>query len=267
MTAPRPPFDTPHDPERVFAIQPTGGTTGRSKGVMIPNRSLEITVASFVYCMPPKSRPVFLAVAPLTHAAGMIAQSVLVYGGQLVIYKGVDKQDLLNAIPEYGITQTFLPPTVIYELLHEANVRDVDYSSLQYLIYGAALMAPDRLRDALGVFGPVMCQIYSQTEMAVPATFLPPQDHYVNGEIAPRERLSSCGRASAFIKVAVMDGAGNVLPDGEMGEICMYSIGGMLGYYKQDDATSEAFRDGWLRTGDMGLRDAEGIHPFFTFWR
>jgi acyl-CoA synthetase (AMP-forming)/AMP-acid ligase II len=252
------PFETQPDPERLFALLPTGGTTGQPKGVMMPNRSLENIVANLSAVAPPRGRPVFLAAAPLTHAAGMVGQYVLAHGGALVTLPKADPQGILEAIPRFSVTHTFLPPTVIYGLLAQKNVRAGDYSSMQYLMYGASPMSPDKIKLAVEVFGPCLAQVYGQTEAAVPVTFLSPEDHYQNGGIASLGRLASCGRQSPFSRVEVMDEDNNILAAREVGELCVASMGLMLGYLDDPEATASAIRGGWLHTGDLGYRDEDG---------
>lgn len=251
--------ETPHDPDRVYAIQPTGGTTGFPKGVMQPSRALENIVANLMAIAPCANPPVFLAAAPLTHAAGVIMQYILAQGGSAVIFAKIDRQAILAAIPRFAITHTFLPPTVIYDLLAEPSVGRFDYSSLRYFMYGASPVAPEKLRQAVETFGPVMCQVYGQTETAMPTTCLSPADHFEDGEIASERRLSSCGRQTPFARVAIMDDSRAILPPGQIGEIAVRGQGAMLGYYKKPDLTNEVLIDGWLLTGDLGYMDEEGF--------
>jgi len=249
-----------HNPEHVYAIQPTGGTTGVPKGVMLSERSLETCMANFMAVTPCLERPIFLAVAPLTHAAGQVFQYLLAQGGCGVLYAKVDRQQILAAIGYYRITHLFLPPTLIYELLAQPGVRDYDYSSLRYFIYGASPMAPEKLQEAIEVFGPVMCQIYGQTEGGVPTTFLAPDDHFDNGQIASHQRLSSCGRATPFARMGVVDTNGNLLGNHQTGELVIGGQGLMVGYYKDPETTAEVLRGGWLHTGDIGYRDDAGFY-------
>lgn len=251
--------ELPADPDRLFNIQPTGGTTGFPKGVMISNRALENVVASFMSCAPCEQRPVFLAAAPLTHAAGMVMQHLLAQGGSAVVFPKVDREALLDAIPRHRATHLFLPPTVIYELLPLAKAQPRDFSSLRYFFYGASPMAPERLEEAIGIFGPVMAQIYGQTEAGVPNTFLSPKDHLIDGKVAPPSRLASCGRASPFSRVAIMSEDGSLLPTREVGEIVVRGNGVMSGYYKNPEATEEVSRHGWHHTGDLGYQDEQGF--------
>ena len=249
-----------HDGERLFAIQPTGGTTGFPKGVMIPNRALETIVAAMLSMAPSDTVPVFLAAAPLTHAAGMVFQYLMAQGGSAVIFAKIDREALLDAIPAHRITHVFLPPTVIYELLPLAQARPRDFRSLLYFFYGAGPMAPERLAQAIDVFGPVMAQVYGQTEVGFPVTYLSPREHVVDGRPAALERLSSCGRVTPFWQAAIMGESGKLLGVGEVGEIVVRGQGLMLGYYKDPESTAESSRDGWHHTGDIGYRDPAGYY-------
>jgi acyl-CoA synthetase (AMP-forming)/AMP-acid ligase II len=253
------PFDLPHDPDRVYGILMTGGTTGVSKGIVWPNTVLEVgVIANFTAAAPCDVPPVFLAAAPLTHFAGLFMQYVMSQGGTGIVLGRADKQLILEVIPKYGITHVFLPPTVIYDLLLEPNVRDVDYSSLRYFIYSAAPMAPEKVREAIDVFGPVMCQIYGQSEAAWD-TILLPSDHVLDGDLAPIERLASCGRPFPFVRMEIMDEEGNLLGPDEPGELVVRGLGVMREYYKNPEATAEVAGHDWHHTGDLGYRDEEGF--------
>lgn len=184
-------------------LQTTAGTTGDPKVVMIPHRAYHSVIAHQLFWLL-DPRPVMLVAAPITHAAGGFTYHVLASGGSIVLLEKPDPQLVLSAIEKYKITKLFLPPTAIYRLLAEPNVREFDYRSLKYFIYLAAPMSVGKLRVAIDVFGPVMTQGYGQTECLV-VTHMPPEDHFVNGKVASDFRLSSCGRPSLFNKVVIMD--------------------------------------------------------------
>lgn len=249
--------DVPTDPELVYCLFPTGGTTGLPKGVMSPNRAVENIVANFTAVAPCVSTPVFLAAAPLTHAAGTVMHYIMSHGGHAVVMQKPDRAAILAAFEKYKVTHTFLPPTIIYDLLAQPNVGSFDYSSLQYLMYGGAPMSGEKLREAIKVFGPCLAQIYGQVETAVPNLFMSPQDHFQDGEIASDNRLSACGRRTPFTDMAVMSEDGDLLPAGEIGEIVARGAGIMRGYYKNPEATAEATRNGWHLTGDVGYFDED----------
>lgn len=251
----------PFDLDDVVAIMPTGGTTGAPKGVMLSHRNLSLSVANNVINTPyPPGDPIVnLAAAPMTHSAGFLSLSASARGGTVVVLTKPDPSSLLQAIEQQRVTELFLPPTVIYRLLETPGIQQRDLSSLRYLMYGAAPMSLEKLKQALRLFGPVMHQGYGQTEAPGSIAFLRPGDHFVNGEIAPDSRLSACGLPAITNTLAIMDESGKALPQGQTGEICVRGDIVMKGYYKQPEKTAEAIVDGWLHTGDIGNLDAEGF--------
>jgi acyl-CoA synthetase (AMP-forming)/AMP-acid ligase II len=153
------PPDLARDPDSVTAVFPTGGTTGLSKGAIWTHRTWQTMIANLLTAFPVQRPPVNLVVAPMTHAAGGVALMLMAAGATFVILPGFSPERVPAAIEQYRVTHLFLPPTAIYMLLAHPEVRDHDYSSLDYLIYAAAPMSVDKLRVAMEVFGPVMALI------------------------------------------------------------------------------------------------------------
>jgi acyl-CoA synthetase (AMP-forming)/AMP-acid ligase II len=182
----------------------------------------------------------------------------LAHGATHVIMKSVDVEQLLEHIPRFGVTTLFLPPTVIYMLLSHPRVRECDYSSLEYFVYGAAPMSVDKLQESFRVFGPVMAQLYGQAEAPMMCTFLSPHEHPVSESSPDRARLSSCGRRTLLTSVEIMDDAGNLLGPDADGEVVVRGNLVMKGYYKQPELTADVSRFGWHHTGDIGCKDSEG---------
>ncbi|WP_242127207.1 AMP-binding protein [Sphingobium sp. Sx8-8] len=259
--APAAPLSTHVAEDHLAAIMPTGGTTGKPKGVMLTHRNLTVSIANCVINTPyaPGEPIVNLAAAPMTHTAGFLTLSATARGGKVVVMTKPDPVTLLDLVCGEGVTEFFLPPTVIYRLLEMPGIESRDFSRLRYLMYGAAPMAVEKLRAALRLFGPVMHQGYGQTEAPGSIAFLRPGDHYRDGRIADDQRLSSCGLPSVLNTTAILDDAGVPVPQGETGEICLRGDIVMKGYYKQPDKTAETIVDGWLHTGDLGHIDAEGF--------
>jgi acyl-CoA synthetase (AMP-forming)/AMP-acid ligase II len=104
----------------------------------------------------------------------------------------------------------------------------------------------------------VMTGGYGQTEAPASISYMRPDEHFVDGRIAPDERLASVGRPNPLVRVEIMDDANQILPLGESGEICVRGDLVMKGYYKNPEKTAETLIDGWLHTGDVGHLDAEG---------
>jgi fatty-acyl-CoA synthase len=155
------------------------------------------------------------------------------------------------------VTHTFLPPTLIYMVLAHERLDGTDLRSLQCLWYGAAPMSPARLEEALVRIGPVMGQLFGQTEAPMMISTMAPKDHFLADGTIARDRLRSAGRPSPLVRVAVMADDGTLLPAGHTGEIVVRGSLVMRGYHRNPDATAEASTHGWHHTGDIGYLDAD----------
>lgn len=253
--------DEPADDDLALIVG-TGGTTGRPKGVMLTGANIETMTALTLigYPWPERpARPTYLALAPLTHAAGVLCFPVLTQGGSIVVMRQPDVAGFLAHVEQHRVTHTFLPPTLIYMVLDHPDLEATDLTSLQCFWYGAAPMSAKRLEEALTRIGPVMAQLFGQTEAPMMISTMAPADHFrADGSIA-HERLSSAGRPAPLVTVSIMDGEGRALPQGERGEIVVRSSLVMRGYYKNPEATAEASAHGWHHTGDIGFLDEEGF--------
>ncbi|WP_066557536.1 class I adenylate-forming enzyme family protein [Croceicoccus bisphenolivorans] len=243
------------DDELAFLAN-TGGTTGRSKGVMLSNGNWQALVSSLVASMPMKVPPVNCVAAPMTHAAGPLALASMALGGTVVVLPKFEPEAVLRAIETHRVTYMFLPPTAIYMMLDHPGVESFDLSSLEYISYAGAPMALERLKQAIRVFGPVMNASFGQTEAPMCVTAMPPHEHLnADGELA---HPGSCGRPNLLSIVEIMDDAGNILGPGERGEIVVRGPLVMQGYYNNPEATAEVSAFGWHHTGDVGVRDEDG---------
>ncbi len=249
------------NPEDLTSLQPTGGTTGRSKGVRHTNRGISamimvhLSVTSF-----DDLPPIYLSAAPMTHAGGDICFAILARGGKIIVQAKFEPGPFLAAIPKHKASVLFLPPTVVYVLLSMPDIREIEFSSLRHFIYGGAPMSPDKLREAMDVFGPVMTQVFGQTECNFPVTYLSPADHakaIASNNLKP---LSSCGKPAPYCRLAIMDDDGNLLPVGEIGEIVVRTPMVMQGYHKNPELTTEVSAHGWHHTGDVGFRDKDNYY-------
>ncbi len=253
--------DVAYDMDDVVAVAATGGTTGLPKGVMNTHRTFSTMVAHQMLALsyPDGAKIVNLVAAPMTHTAGLLSLQTTARGGAVVSVPRATPDEILPAIEQYGVTEVFLPPTVVYRLLDVLEHRDADTSSLRYLIYGAAPMSVEKLRLGFERLGPVFIEGYGQMEAPLAITFLRPQEHLVDGRIAPANRLSSCGRPYPLVTLVVKHtDTGAELATGETGEICVRGDLVMKGYYRDPDRTAEVLKDGWLHTGDVGHLDEHG---------
>jgi acyl-CoA synthetase (AMP-forming)/AMP-acid ligase II len=247
------------NPEQIMGLVPTGGTTGPARGVRVTNLAWgAMTEMAIHYWRGDVDNPVCLCTAPLSHAAGVVAFTMLALGGTNVVLPGFDAAQVLRAIETYRVTHLFLPPTAFYALLAHPDVSKFDYSSLRVFLLAGSPVSPDKLKQGVEVFGPCMCQSYGQTEAPMLLTFLDARTVAAAAAGDHPERLRSCGRPTASVRLAVMDDAGRILPRHQPGEIVARGTLVTAGYHNLPQATAEIRRHGWHHTGDVGYIDEDG---------
>jgi fatty-acyl-CoA synthase len=246
--------------DELTAIIATGGTTGPAKGVRVLNRSWGCMLETIGQIMAVDRPPVFLATAPLTHAAGPFTMAGIAMGATVVVLPQFDADEVMEAFGKYQVTHTFLPPTALYSMLAHPDVRKFDYSSLRYFLLAGSAVSPEKLRLAVEAFGPCMCQSYGQTEFHLVATWLAPEIVARAAAGDHPERLASCGQQTYSCRVELMNDDGNILPTGEVGEIV--GRGGIVGggYFEMPEVSAETWAHGWHHTGDVGRRDEHGFY-------
>lgn len=230
----------------------SGGSTGAPKPVVQSVRCVNAQVRGILTCFELDASDVNLIAAPLTHGASCFVLPILAVGGQHVLLEEPKPPRVLDAIETYGVTTMYAPPTLIYGMLGEPTARGHDYSTLRHLIYSAAPMRPDQIREAQRVFGPVVETAYGQVEAPQIVTAMRAS------ELTHDENLASIGRPSPVAEVAIMGPTGDLLPNGETGEIVVRGPLVMSGYLDRPDLTAQTVVDGWLHTGDLGLTDGRG---------
>ena len=247
------------DSEDLAGIYFTGGTTGKPKGVMLSHRAWIYTYLSEMLELEIAWGEVFLYPTPLTHAGGCLLLPVLLRRGRCVIIDHFDPELLMRTIETEGVTATFLVPTMIYLLLDHPGRDDYDLSSLQNVIYGAAPIAPERLKQALVTFGPVFTQLFGQTEAPMMMSVLPRFEHQITDAERENQILASAGRPTFHTQLQLVDDEGNPAEIGKPGEIAARCANVMSGYLNDPEATAQTLREGWLHTGDVGEIDDEGF--------
>ncbi len=251
--------DAKGNAERMMGLVPTGGTTGPAKGVMVTNLAWGTMTETASYCWRCDDLdPVCLTVAPLSHAAGVVAFTQFYLGATNVVMPGFDALEVLRSIERYRVTTMFLPPTALYSLLAHPRIAEFDYSSLRVFLLVASPVSPDKFKKAVEIFGPCMCQCYGQTEVPMLMTWLDQKTVAAAAAGIHPERLASCGKATPAERLAVMDDNGRILPPNTPGEIVGRGSLVTAGYYKMPEATAEIRTHGWHHTGDVGYRDEDG---------
>ena len=252
--------------DALAAILYTGGTTGRSKGVMLSHANF--WSASMARGAELNNAPdsVSLLVAPLFHVAGLgrlVGQSIV--GGSCVTLPQFRAEPVLAAIEQHRISDIVVVPTMLQALLDAPGFDAARLQSLTRIAFGAAPMPPDLLDRALAAWPQAeFFQAYGLTETAgavcinLPANHRPASGSDGGSDARMRGRLRSVGRAGLGAEIRIVDESGRELPRGEVGEIVVRGPMVTRGYWQLDDITASALRGGWFHTGDGGRMDADG---------
>ena len=237
----------------------TSGTTGVPKGVMLTQANLAANAQaiSAEHALVPGDR--VLAVLPLYHinAFAVTMLAPLAHGGSLAMPPKFSAGAFWPQALDTGCTWINVVPTMISYLLEGQAPPRERTQGIRFCRSASSALPPEHLRAFEQRFGIGVIETMGLTETVAPA-FSNPLD-------ASQRKLGSVGRASGG-QARVVDAALQPVPDGTTGEIVIQGPHVMRGYYKNDKATAEAFTpDGWLRTGDLGHRDADGF--FFVTGR
>jgi long-chain acyl-CoA synthetase len=239
------------DDDDLAALLYTGGTTGRSKGVMLSHSNLDFSgkAAHASAYVPGITRG--LTALPLSHAYGLLVTIAGTHSperGVRVLMRWFDPAGFLELIAEHRVQLSSVVPTMLQILLSQPLER-YDLSSLRYVTSGGAPLAPEVAEQFTRRVPSVSIrQGYGLTETAA----------LVSSNPVGHEKPGSVGLPVPGTEVRILDDADRELGPGQVGEICARSPGVMSGYWHSPDATEEALRGGWLRTGDLGYRDEGG---------
>ncbi|TDO10101.1 fatty-acyl-CoA synthase [Mycobacterium sp. BK086] len=243
-------------PEDPIAVIFTSGSTGLSKGVILTSRTLmgmvlENTLTEEGF----RPGTVTLLVLPLAFTPGLVYGLLItsVLGGTLVVEPELNPARAVTLIEKHSVRALFGVPLVFEALSRVDEFADADLSSLQTAIVGGAAVPADLLRRWADK-GVLLRQIYGMTEAGGVAT--------ATLKAEALEHPDSCGSGSIFTEVDVMLDDGSLAGPGEPGELVVRGPGVTPGYWNDPQTTAAAIRDGWLHSGDVGMRDEQGRITF-----
>lgn len=247
------------DPDDVHTLMYTSGTTGHPKGVMQTHRNRVTIAMNLLLEMGPREQDDrLLHIAPLTHGSGMFMLPYFVRGALSIVHREFNPQVVCESIERERIGVVKLVPTILLRLLAYPDLLKHDFSSLHTIIYGASPMPPEKLKEAISIFGNVFIQLYGQAEAAMSITVLRKEDHICEGPPEAVRRLASAGCVWPTVEVRIIDEDGSELPQGRIGEVAVRGEHVMKGYWNLPTETSEVLRNGWVYTRDMGWLDENG---------
>jgi len=236
----------------------TGGTTGKSKGVMLSHQGLIGAFLSVNASVTTPGEQIFLHSAPMFHLAGATTVlAVTLTAGTHVILPAFSPAAVIETIERERVTAALMVPTMFAMLREHLDSHPANVSSLRYVRYGAAPITETLLRQAMTMFpNAEFMQGYGQTELSSSVTVLEPRYHDPD---SGRSALRSAGRPVIGADVRIVDDQMRELPNGAAGEIVARSPGAMLGYWNNPELTASTLVDGWVRTGDVGYFDDDGF--------
>ncbi|PQM26588.1 acyl-CoA synthetase [Sphingopyxis lindanitolerans] len=238
----------------------TSGTTGNPKGAVLSNRNLfalrkNSADADLAYTRWEDDEAVLVAM-PCAHIGGTgLGIMALVAGLPGIVLAEFNPDGVFDAVEQHGVTRFFIVPAALQMLLMHPRCASVDYSRLKYILYGAAPIPLDLLRQCIKMFGAQFIQAYGMTETTGTICMLPPEDHDPEGN----KRMRSAGKALPGVEIRILGPDGEAVPVGEVGEVVTRSSNNMLGYWNLPDATARTMTEsGWIHTGDAGYLDEDG---------
>lgn len=244
------PSRAPNDPEEPQVIMYTSGTTGRPKGAVLSHRKTFFNCLNADMFFDLSFNDRMLIVLPMFHSGGLFIQAApsLYKGATMVIHQRFDPSRVFADTRRYRITKFLGVPTVYRSLFQAAAGRQGDLGSLEVCAVGGERVTPEIINKCWEVGFPVR-QVMGQTETSILLWASESELH---------ERPETVGRPVFHAEVKLVDEAGMEVEPGAVGEIVVRGSILMSEYWQDPAGTEEAFVGGWLRTGDLAKRDAEG---------
>ena len=239
------------DGDAPLAIVYTSGTTGRSKGAVLTHNNLAANATALVTCWRITSDDRYLAALPLFHVHGLGngVCSWLVSGCRMRLVERFEAARALEWFRGFAPTLFFGVPTIYVRLLELApdEAREIG-RRMRLFVSGSAPLPAHVLESFHGRFGHTILERYGMTETLMLTSNL------LQGERRP----GTVGYPIPGVSVSVRDSSGTPLPAGEVGQVWVKGPTVFAGYWRNAEATSAAFHDGWFATGDIGEFDETG---------
>ena len=249
--------DVAIDGEDNYVIRHTGGTTGRSKGVAYTHRAWLAAGRDWFYTYPPvEPGDACLHIGPISHGSGYLFVPMWLAGGVNVMVDRFDPALILDLLERERIAFAFLVPTMLNALNRVPGIEARRFPALKCILVSAAPIADETALTARRLFGDVFWQGYGQTEV-LPIAMMGPKQWFATDQ-AGSTPLRACGMPLPFAELQIWDEDDRPVPAGTPGEIVARTEGQMKGFWNDPEGTAERVVRGWVKTGDIGLLDANG---------
>jgi fatty-acyl-CoA synthase len=248
----------PDDEYAPLALNYTSGTTGRPKGVVYHHRGTFLEAMGNIAAWAMPMHPVYLWTLPLFHCNGWaFAWSAAAMAGTQVCLRAVEPALIFRLIVEHGVTHMCGAPTVLTMLASAPTEQRRPFARTVHIQTGGS-PPPAKVIEAVEELGFRVLQIYGMTELQGPSTFCAPQESWATLPLAERaERMARQGVRYPVVEGQIVADPVTCEPvpkDGTtVGEILIRSNTVMLGYFKDAEASREAFHGGWMHTGDLAV--------------
>ncbi len=236
-----------HDPALIMY---TSGTTGNPKGILLTYQHLKGSPEAMKFFVDLSDKDIKLAAIPFSHIGGFIyIQNCLIFGITLVIMDRFNPSEFLRLVDQYKVTCFHIVPAMYTALLTLKHIEKFDLSSLRWVVVFGAPSSPD-IMERFHKFCPnaQLLNGWGMTETCPPNTVTP----------WGSKNIASVGKPSPLSEIKIIDENDKEVAAGEIGEILLRGWIVMKEYYKDPESTSQMKRHGWLYTGDLGRKDAEG---------
>ncbi|MBS0546993.1 MAG: long-chain fatty acid--CoA ligase [Proteobacteria bacterium] len=259
LTAYEPVEDVGAADDEVAGLFYTGGTTGRSKGVMLTHTNLVVNALNAVKGIGFDTETAYIHSGPMFHLAdGASTFGVTLAGGRHAFVPRFEPVEVLQTIASEKITHAQFVPTMINMIVNHPRFREFDISTLSLILYGASPMPEGVLRKALEAMPHVkLMHAYGMTEAAPIVTLLDPRYTTLEGPYGGK--LKSCGQAAPGVDLKVVGPDRKELPRGTTGELAIRGANIMKGYWNKPAETAAVLDDGWYYSGDGAYMDDEGF--------
>ena len=251
------------DEDDTYMLGPTSGTTGIPKATILTHRNAISAMLNWLAEMPMPERGTALQNIPYFFNPGGPAgiHPVLLKGGRTVVYGGFTPRAFLEAVQEYGVTNTVAVPTMVQMIVAEPDCESFDLSSLKGVFSGGSPWNAPLFRRAREVLGDVIYPLYGMAESYSCGLTLRPESIVLDGTPEQQKQVTSAGKPHVLMQLRVAGVDGEEVPhDGETaGEIWMAGPTISPGYYEMPDETAVSREGEWFRTGDLAVVDTDGF--------